>query len=248
MRYSAAYGPSRQPCPRRSKAKFIPDIGRWLHTCCMARSIGAPPPDAVQKVQDYVTETIGDAPKSWPGGWPEEIEAALIDAVFSVRARYGNRVKKTGVFGAVMRWRQQRVEAANDLRVLMRTEPVHLRAVTNNGRLAGRYKAEVVIEAATALANAGVVTADDFRDKQPAARSAYLSVKGCGPVTWAYLRMLMNVDDVKTDTWVIRFVNDVVPGVGASEAGALLKEVATRMDVDERRLDHAVWAYRRTRR
>ncbi len=39
----------------------------------------------------YVLATIGDQIPAWPGGWPDEIDAALIDAVFSVRAHYGSR-------------------------------------------------------------------------------------------------------------------------------------------------------------
>jgi len=49
-----------------------------------------------ETLHQYVVETIGDRPGSWPGGWPGEIEAALIDAVFSVRAHYGHRAKKNG--------------------------------------------------------------------------------------------------------------------------------------------------------
>ena len=78
-------------------------------------------------------------------------------------------------------------------------------------------------------------------------RRAYLSVKGCGPVTWAYLRMLANVDDVKADTWINRFVRDKIPDATTAQAAALVAAVATEMHVEARRLDHAIWAYRRAR-
>lgn len=178
-------------------------------------------------------------------GWTDEIEAALIDAAFSVRARYGNRERKPGVFGAVTRWREQRGSRANDLRVLAATAPDTLRTITNDGKIVGRYKAEVVIDAAAALVKAGVVTADDFRHQQSLAKPAYLNVRGCGPVTWANLRMLSEVDDVKADTWLMRFVRDRIPDARHDEAATLLKDVAQRMNVEARRLDHAVWAYRR---
>ena len=53
---------------------------------------------------------------TWPGGWPGEIEAALIDAVFSIRARYGTG--ENGVRGVVKRWRDERGDVLDDLRAL----------------------------------------------------------------------------------------------------------------------------------
>lgn len=78
------------------------------------------------------------------------------------------------------------------------------------------------------------------------ARKAYLSVRGCGPVTWSYFRMLLGHDDVKPDTWIQRFVQDKLPNVKTSgEASRLVHSVATRLGVDARELDHAIWRYRR---
>src|SRR3954454_24846123 len=68
-----------------------------------------------------VVKNIGATPDAWPGGWPGEVEAALIDAVFSVRARYGNRTSGTGVYGAVTRWRAHRTVPADDLAALAAT-------------------------------------------------------------------------------------------------------------------------------
>jgi hypothetical protein len=204
-------------------------------------------PSAGDALHAYVQETIGADPRDWPGGYPDEIEAALLDAIYSVRARYGSRAYKTGVFGAVYRWREHRLWAANDLTVLATSTPEEVLAVVRNrGTLSGRSKAEVAIEAASRLVASRVKTADDFRANLPAARAAYLSVKGCGPVTWAYLRMLVGLDDVKADTWLMRFVHDRLPDVTrAEDAAALVNEVAERMGVESRRLDHAIWAYRR---
>ncbi|GGD24528.1 hypothetical protein [Nocardioides daphniae] len=200
----------------------------------------------LDRLSTYVNDTIGDRPDAWPGGWPGEVDAALIDAIFSVRARYGNRTTGTGVYGVVQRWRFYRSQA-DDLAVLKSTSEADLVQVTNKGRLAGRTKARVALDAATALADAGVLSAKDFGEKLEAAERAYRSVKGCGPVTWAYLRMLLGYEDVKPDTWVMRFVQDQLPHVRtAHEAGALLKGVAGRLGVDARDLDHAVWRYRRS--
>jgi len=45
----------------------------------------------------------------WGGGWPDLIEAALIDAVLSIRNRYGkNPTTTSGVRGVVQRYRDDR--------------------------------------------------------------------------------------------------------------------------------------------
>lgn len=195
----------------------------------------------------HVVQTIGTSPAAWPGGWPDEIEAALLDAVFSVRARYGSRTNRTGVFGAVTRWRDQQSGRVDDLRRLASADEAELRRVTNNGRLSRRSKAAVVIDVARALVEAGVVHADDLPARMADAKAAYLSVKGCGPVTWSYFRMLLGFEDVKPDTWVMRFVQDAVPGVTETEdASRLVHEVAVRMEVSPTDLDHAIWRYQRT--
>jgi hypothetical protein len=193
-----------------------------------------------------VVQTIGTSPATWPGGWPGEIEAALLDAVFSARARYGSRTKGSGVFGVVTRWREEQGGRADDLHRLASADEAELRRITNNGRLSGRSKAAVVIDAAGALVGAGVVHAEDLPARMSDARAAYLSVKGCGPVTWSYFRMLLGFEDVKPDTWVMRFVRDAAPGVASTEAAReLVHEVAALMGVSPTDLDHAIWRYQR---
>jgi hypothetical protein len=105
----------------------------------------------------------------------------------------------------------------------------------------------VVIDAAGALVAAEVVHAEDLPARMAEVRGAYLSVKGCGPVTWSYFRMLLGLEDVKPDTWVMRFVQDAVPGVTLTEvASRLVHEVAALMGVSATDLDHAIWRYQRT--
>lgn len=197
-------------------------------------------------LEGYVREVIGDSPAEWPGGWPGEIEAALIDAVFSIRASYGNREKKTGVYGAVTRWREHRGGTADDLSVLASTDPEVLEQHTNKWRASQRSKAEIVIDAARALVDVGVVHAADLDSRQDEARRAYRSIKGCGPITWRYFRMLLGLDDAKPDIWVMRFIQDRLPDVKSTEvARDLLAEVSRRMGIEMRQLDHAIWLYRR---
>jgi hypothetical protein len=207
----------------------------------------APDTAAVATLRQYVEQAVGANPDGWPGGWPGEIEAGLIDAVFSVRAKYGSRTRKTGVYGAVWRWRERRGVPANDLRVLAATSADELLALTNKGKISGRHKAVIVLDAATRLVTADVVTDQDFARKQDDAKAAYLSTSGCGPVTWSYFRMLLGIDDVKPDTWVMRFVNDRLPNVkNSAEAALLVKAVAAELGVEAHAIDHAIWRYRRS--
>jgi hypothetical protein len=73
----------------------------------------------------------------WPGGWPNEVEGALLDAVLSIRATYGQETN--GVRGAVHRWRETRqVKKVDDLHVLATYEWDALAdAICNQQKLSG---------------------------------------------------------------------------------------------------------------
>lgn len=92
----------------------------------------------------------------WPGGWPGEIEAALIDAVLSIHARYGQ--PSTGVRGAVARYRQAcGEEPLDDLARLATYPPPNLADLLENRQETGDVpKPRVIIAAATNLVSAGV--------------------------------------------------------------------------------------------
>ncbi len=148
--------------------------------------------------------TSGRLP-DWPGGYPGEVGSALIDAVFSIRARYG-KGPGVGVRAVVGRWRAHRGVPADGLLVLAQT-PVGVvrRVLHNDGRVAGRSKVEVVVDAAQRLSSVGLRRAGDF-DGSSAQRAAYVGTGGCGPVMWSYLGMLLGRQDAKPDTWIMRYV------------------------------------------
>ena len=59
--------------------------------------------------------------------------------------------------------------------------------------------------------------------------------------------MLLGVEDVKPDTWVMRFVRDRLPHVQNTDAASeLVKAVAERMNVRATDLDHAIWRHQRS--
>ncbi|MDJ0008206.1 hypothetical protein [Gordonia alkanivorans] len=198
------------------------------------------------RLDDYITAALGNGFQAWPGGWPGEIEAALVDAVFSIRARYGG--PESGVRGVVKRWRERdgRTGKIDDLEALAAADPVEfVRTVNNSAQASGRLKGEIVVDAANALTAVGLRHASDFTNSIEQ-KNAYLSVKGCGSVTWSYFGMLLGEADVKADTWIVRFVEKALARPARTEeARELLATVATMRDVSATALDHAVWEYAR---
>ena len=198
-------------------------------------------------VEFVQAELPRDTWKPWPGGWPEQIEAALIDAVLSIAAQYGT--PENGVRGAVSRYRKAvGTDRPNDLARLTAYDPDELQAVLTDQKVSGRTKASAIVEAAGNLLALGVKTASDLDPHDPAQKRAYTCVHGLGPVTWEYFVMLLGKPGVKADRWILRFVSrglgrDLTP----AEARSLLHEVADHLDATPTELDHAIWAYERER-
>lgn len=194
----------------------------------------------VDRLLASIDSRVGQAIPEWPGGWPGQIEAALLDAVFSIQARYGGPT--TGVRAVVTRWRDHRGGPIDDLSKLAAADPEDVAGIVHSrARASQRLKAAIVVDAADALANVGLVHAADFTGR-PDQRKAYLSVRGCGPVTWTYFGMLLGVPGVKADTWIVRFVQDALGrSVTPTEAEALVSEAAAELRVPDSQLDHAIW-------
>ena len=70
------------------------------------------PPMDIVMVTAYITGNLRPPIEwRWPGGWPGDIEAALVDAVFSARAVYRSRNGK-GIYANVAAWRAGRRRTA----------------------------------------------------------------------------------------------------------------------------------------
>lgn len=195
-----------------------------------------------------------DLPRSgwltWPGGWPGEIEAAILDSVFSIRARYGG--ENSGVRRVVRLWRDDRGAVLNDLAELARhaEKPASLAAILDNRQQlsGGLTKAAGAALAARALLDAGVRRADDVTGAATE-RRAWGSVKGLSEVTWSYVLMLLGTPGVKADVMVRRFVGEAIGRQpSAEEAKDLVVVAATELDVNATDLDHAIWSWQRKRR
>lgn len=210
--------------------------------------LGPPPGDEVSRLDHYITEHMTEPWAAYPGGWPGQIESALIDAVLSIRARYGST--KRGVPARVAAWREHcGRDELNDLEALAKTDPRTLQGVIGSQALRGGLtKAEGIVVAANNFTSIGVRHAADLRPNEDPHRRAYVDVRGLGKVTWHYFTMLLGTPSVKADTWILRFTEKAIGrGVDPETARTLIHEVAKRREVDARALDHAIWSYARRR-
>lgn len=186
----------------------------------------------------------------WPGGYPNQVEAALIDAVLSIRARYGKA--GTGVRAAVSRYKDAvGDQAPNSLSRLADFDAVKLAEVLHNRqKTGGGTKAAAIVKAARSLSNSGVEAAADIDPKDSSHKGAYVHVPGLGPVTWYYFTMLIGAHDVKPDEWVKGFVQIVLEAPHLDNTAyvrRLVNAAAAKLRVDPRVLDHAIWLYMRSR-
>lgn len=183
-------------------------------------------------------------------GWPDKVELAVIDAVLSIRANYGN-TGSTGVRGATHRYQASRGgSTCNDLRFLAATDPTELgQILANRQKSAGRLKSDLIVEVAGRLEAAGVKAAADVAPKDNEQRLAWCGVHGLGSVTWAYFGMLVGRPGVKVDRMIQRFVSFTLDRrLDEREATDLVTEVAGRLGAGVADLDHAIWRYQRGQR
>ncbi len=207
--------------------------------------------DDVRALRTYVAEHLGDELIKWPGGRPGEAEVALVDAVMSIRARYGRGGDApTGVHRAVAAYRRLRgTRPLDDLGALAALDPAVLARSVGSQRTGGVLKAEAIVRAAAALVAAGAAHADRLRIDDYRQKRAYTSVQGLGWVTWEYVGMLLGQPGVKADRWVVQAVARAVGRrVTAAEAREIVLATAEDMDENATRLEHALWAFERSRR
>lgn len=185
-----------------------------------------------------------------PGGWPGNVELSLIDAVLSIRARYGVSAD-TGVRGAIQRYKNDIGGSSwDDLRRLAQVDPARLeRVLKNRQKTGGVPKGQAIVSVAGRLAGVGVISSQDVDRDSPAQRKAYCGTKGLGPVTWQYFLMLVGHDGVKADTLLTRFVEEAIGRSAHSPTvTGLVTEAAKRIGVPAAALDHSIWRYMSTPR
>lgn len=207
-------------------------------------------PDDVRRVIERITQVF---PKSeWPPrreGWPGQIELAILDSIFSLRARYGGPT--SGVRGLVQTWRDHRnVAVCDDVEALSAyvDRADELAGILSNRQVlsGGHLKAKGAAEVAKTLACVGVRHAADVtgEDEQ---RRAWSSVPGLGWVSWSYFLMLLGNPGVKADVMVTRFVTATLGRpVSPAEAHAIVTAAAPSLTNDLTALDQAIWSWQRS--
>ena len=203
----------------------------------------------------------------WEGfpGYPGSLAQALIDAIWSTNVRY------PVTRGVITRYRNERWSGKSDQDGLPELLGLYeslggvdsfIDTVGTRNRVSTQpdaiLKGEAVFRAAQALEDLGIDTADQFRqaDGTPLgaqAKEAWCAVPGQrSGISWRYLRMLVGLPDVKPDRMVIRFTASALgvadTGISPDYAVSLVRQAAEHFEVDQRALDHEIWAYQSGRR
>jgi hypothetical protein len=216
-------------------------------------------PEDVVKILLHVAATIGhpDNWDKWPGGWPGDIEAALVDAVYSARAVYRSK-RGRGIYADVADWRHSRARRSYSLDALI--EEIDTVGVVTwahkFGNLqvsphrpasapCGRSKAATLRQAACVLRDHGVNTADQIDlSNAESARLALCSVPGIGYATSNYFLMLLGAPGVKPDRMIHRFLLEAAEHSFTNrEADRAIHAAAENLGVQPHQLDHAIWRF-----
>lgn len=204
-----------------------------------------------------VVNATGNIPPAnftaYRGGWQNEIGTALVDAVYSIRARYNAADPTKGVSGRVRQFRELYPAERYDLSAIVELGEEAIRAVMGNTETGQRPKSVCVVEAAKALTELepAVITAEDALavDHEKVIR-AYTSVKGLGLVTAEYFLMHLGVNGVKADRMIVRFVNRALATEGLPETTHWSEArdiIIKAFDVDSRgaenlnAFEHGIW-------
>jgi hypothetical protein len=166
--------------------------------------------DDLKAVLAHIAETIGASVSwtEWPGGWPDDIESALIDAVFSARAVYRSKHGR-GLHSLLITWQQRRTRTQFTLSALSTeidaagpeawAEAFGSRQWSPSRHPdapSGPTKAAAVREAAAALVKANIVSAGNINTAN--AEKVKDTLRGVDGVGYANLELF---PDASGSSW-----------------------------------------------
>lgn len=200
------------------------------------------------------------------GGWPNESSVALLDAVFSMNAKYTTKNRR-GVLDKIKLMRDD-LDAPDgwhdSLSLLTEIPSARIIHYMGGGLVAPntarrRTKALAVAEAAstmiasTQLDSASDITSFIERDREKNYKKlqrAYTSIVGLGPVTFEYFLMLLGIPGIKADRMITRFVSGAISEtVQPLHARQLISEVhadlreAGVIDCGIIEFEHGIWLF-----
>ena len=211
---------------------------------------------------------LGDpAAFSVPVGYPDSLAKCIVDAIWSMGVRYGAVV---GVVDRYADWLRAEArgttrnrtasQLADDIESIGGPQLFAELVVKNSMRTSSRngvLKAEAVARASEVLSQMGVDSTIDLRKRfnEAAVESAWRAVRGQrSGISWHYLLILGNVEDVKADRMIRRFVAQAggQSDISAADAAAAVRAAHASLQADFpqlslRTLDHAIWAAQRGR-
>jgi hypothetical protein len=183
------------------------------------------------------------------------IALCLIDAVFSIRAKYASVRRVVTHYCTITGVRDEGLDAVDTPSHIEHTLPAFLRQVelhrdpehlfsTNKAKSGGRLKSELCVEVAQRLVAEGIQSRSDlvqnFDDAK--AKTAWIGTHGLGWITWQYFGSLNGLQQVKPDTHVVAYVRDVLGrSVTPGEVDLLVKGAAGALSVPVRALEHSIW-------
>ena len=212
----------------------------------------------VEKVTARITSHLGPPSEWWwPGGWPGDIEAALVDAVFSARAVYRSKNGK-GIYANVAAWRAGRDRTDWSLdELIAEIDGMGVDAWAGHfgnrqhsptrppSAPGGPSKAATVREAAGALREQGINTTTDIGlGNTETAQRVLAAVPGIGRGTANYFLMLLGALGARPDRMVHRFLRDAAGhAFSDAQAESAVIAAAERLGVQPHVLAHAIWRY-----
>jgi hypothetical protein len=243
--------------PKRARLTTWPIRVRKPHEFKKAvRLMGTPSTDAIANVLvDRLNERIGD----WdllPDGWHDDADLALVDTVFSTRARYD-----TTVLPLVRRWKDapDRPPGRRLSSLTAAGREILASVVRNNQLVPGRSptrlrKVDAVLDVAARIVAEGLDTPDQIRSRAaqgvPELRKLIQVTPGVGPAQSAYFLMLLGIQGVKADTLVSSWVESAVDSGALSQQQVeeVVTLAAASLAKDPILVDYAIWRAESTRR
>lgn len=209
----------------------------------------------VAKVAEQFTRELGNGKQfGEPDGYPNDIEASILDSVFSMRARYGD-TPETGVRKMVSNWRDWRethgglADRGCELLSTFHGDEAALREITrNNSKQNGRSKASIAAEIAHKFqAESPRLDTNTLGNEIATYKRHWLSTHGAGQATFYYFCMLLKLEYVKDDVWTRRFVSRALNGTAPENVREILIAAANKIGVTPIVLDYAIWSSERKR-